>query len=58
MYINQREDNEISRVLNKAMQAFDEGTNYPGMSYEQGIMDAIQWIVGETGDEPLEEIEV
>lgn len=58
MYINKREDAEINRVLDKAMKAFDEGTNYPGMSYEQGIMDAIQWIVGETDDEPLEEIEV
>lgn len=56
MYINKREDAEINRVLDKAMQAFDEGTNYPGMSYEQGIMDAIQWIVGETDDEPLKEI--
>lgn len=54
MYINKREDAEINRVLDKAMQAVEEGTNYPAMSYEQGIMDAIQWIVGEVDDDPLE----
>lgn len=47
---------EIERVLNKAMQAFDEGTYYPGMSYEQGILDALAWITGESEDEPLEDL--
>ena len=56
MYTIQRTDQQINDLLNKAINAFDNGTNYPGMSYEQGILDAINWLIGQTNDNPLDEI--
>lgn len=31
------------------------GTKYPGMSYEQGIKYAIDWIVGNNDENPMED---
>ena len=46
--------NEIDDVLNACMEAEDEGSSiFPGMSYEQGVTYAINWMRGE-GPHPLE----
>ena len=29
------------------------GTRYPGMSYEEGVRDALEWIVGDRDEAPL-----
>lgn len=26
---------------------------YPGMSYEDGVRDALAWVIGESDDEPM-----
>lgn len=36
-----REPEEINRVRNWAAEGYDNGGRYPGMSYEQGIMDVL-----------------
>lgn len=47
-------DKEIETVLNLAQDSISEGTSrYRGMTYEEGIRDAIDWIQG-NGDTPLE----
>ena len=46
---------EIARVENWAAEALDEGTRYPGMSYEQGIFDVLGWLRGDTDNAPDEE---
>ncbi len=56
MYTIERTEQQINELLDKALEAFDKGTNYPGMSYEQGILDAIYWLTGQTDDDPLSEV--
>ena len=39
---------EIEKFLDK----FDATTNkYPGMSYEEGVEEALRWVIGEVSDE-------
>ena len=39
-------DSVINDLLQKCMDAEEKGTTkYPGMSYEQGIKNAIDWLV-------------
>lgn len=45
---------EVDEVLNTCSEAFDNGSRYPGMSYEQGVQDAILWMQGH-GDHPFSE---
>ena len=47
-----RTQSEIDEVMNWAGEAFDEGSRFPGMSYEEGIMAAIDWLMGHTEDRP------
>lgn len=44
---------EIDGVLNKAVEAMDEGTKWPGMSYEEGVRAGIDWILGNIDDNPM-----
>lgn len=50
--MNNRPQNEIDEVMNWASEGVDAGSKYPGMSYEEGIRDAIDWITGLTDDRP------
>lgn len=46
---------EIDNLLNKATEAVDAGkSKYNGMSYEEGIIAALDWVFGNTDDHPLE----
>ena len=49
-------DEEIARVENWAVGAVElEGeSNYPGMTYEQGVLDTILWLRGDCEDAPDE----
>lgn len=49
-----RNDEEIARVENWAVEGVDVGGRYPGISYEQGVMDTIQWLRGDTDNAPDE----
>ncbi len=42
-----RTETEIARVENWAVEGIDESTHYPGMSYEQGIVDVLAWLRGD-----------
>lgn len=50
-----RTDQEIDQVLNKAADGINEGSAYPGMSYEDGIQAFADWLFGYTEDAPFEE---
>ena len=39
-----RTETEIARVENWAVEGIDESTHYPGMNYEQGILDVLAWL--------------
>jgi len=50
-----REQAEIDDVLNKCLEAEDAGQSvYPGMTYEQGVKVALEWVQGETDEAPLD----
>lgn len=55
MLCTDRTDEEIGRVENWAVVAMDEGTRYPGMSYEQGVLDMLEWLRGDSDHAPDEE---
>jgi hypothetical protein len=50
-----RTPDEINDVLNEAADGENEGTRYPGMSYENGINNFYNWLVGNTDDPVFEE---
>lgn len=47
-----RTDQEIARVENWAFAGLDEGTRYAGMSYEQGLIDMLEWLRGDNDVAP------
>lgn len=49
-----RDEDEIARVENWAVEGVDEGTRYPGMSYEQGIVDMLARLRGDNDIAPDE----
>jgi len=45
---------EIAEQLNLAYEQIDEGsTKYPGMTYEEGVRDIIDWMQGDSDTPPL-----
>ena len=47
------DENEINDVLNECAESEEFGeSKYPGMTYEQGVKAAIEWMQG-YGDNPL-----
>ena len=49
-----RSDKEIDDVLNMASDGVEDGSIYPGMSYEQGIQNFADWLFGDTDDTPFD----
>ncbi len=47
-----RTDEEINDVRNWATEGIDQGSHYPGMSYEDGIEAALAWVFGDTDNRP------
>lgn len=43
---------EMLDVIADADTAMDEGSKWPGMSYEQGVAEALRWVLGD-GQNPL-----
>ena len=49
-----RSEREIWDLLSQCAEVEETGaSNYPGMSYEQGIKAAIEWIIGDVKDNPI-----
>lgn len=47
---------EVDAQLNRAMEAVDAGTTaWPGMTYEQGVDNALRWVTGQSDDVPMED---
>lgn len=55
MYQIVRTNKEIDEVSNLAIEGEYEGSKWPGMSYEAGVRAAIDWIIGNTDDNPMED---
>ena len=51
-----RTEEEIDDVLNRAAEAEDAGkTQWPGMTYEQGVAAALHWAVGNQDNNPMDD---
>lgn len=51
-----RTDAEVNELVDKCADAENNGTTrYPGMTYEQGIRAALEWVTGSQDGHPLEE---
>jgi hypothetical protein len=51
-----RTDDEINGVIDAANDAINEhGSKFPGMSFEDGVKHALEWVTGETDENPMEE---
>lgn len=49
-----RRRSEIDDAITRAREAEMEGrTEFPGLSYEEGVAHALDWVVGETDEHPL-----
>lgn len=53
LYRVQRLPQEIDEQLNRAVEAEATGTKYPGMSFEDGVKEGIEWVLGLTEDLPI-----
>jgi len=49
-------EDQINEVLNKCSEAEEGGeTKWPGMTYEQGVKNGIEWVLGYISANPVEE---
>lgn len=56
MYQIKRNESEIDKVLDKVNDNISEGNSeYPGMSYEDGIQAFWMWLNGATSEHPFDE---
>lgn len=46
----------IDNVRNWAAEGRDQGSHYPGMSFEDGIEETLAWLFGERDDNPTGEM--
>lgn len=52
-YEIKRTDAEINEQLNKAADGINDGSQYPGMSYEDGIQAFADWLFGDSNEKPF-----
>ena len=51
-----RTDKEIDNVLNNASEENSKGsTKWPGGTYEQGVENALMWVLGDRDSNPMED---
>lgn len=51
-----RLQSEIDKIIERCVECENNNESlYPGMTYEQGVRAAIEWMTGETNESPLEE---
>jgi hypothetical protein len=50
-----RTQEEIDRLENWAAEGQDNGTHYFGMSYEDGIRNTIDWLLGRSDTSPADD---
>ena len=53
--INMPTDEDIEDQLELACEQLEDGTRWPGMSYEDGVDAALRWVLGYTDDKPMDD---
>jgi len=55
MYEIKKTDEEINDLLNACSDQTDKGgSKFPGMSYEEGLQAAIEWLTSVSDEHPLD----
>lgn len=54
-YTIKRSDDEINDVMNRAAEGMEGGGRWPGMSFEEGVHQALNWVTGGTDENPMSE---
>lgn len=49
-----RDGDEIDEQINEAMEGI-YNSKWPGMTYEQGVSNALRWVTGEEETPPMED---
>lgn len=53
--MNKPTEEQINNVLNECADNIMDGhSKYPGMTYEQGVESAIQWLLGDSEYNPMD----
>ena len=50
-----RTEEEIEAEINSARESAYEGSSYPCLTFEEGVVAALLWVTGQTNDKPMEE---
>lgn len=50
-----RTEEEINEQIDLAMEGREDGTNFAGMSYEDGVITALEWLNGDCDEKPMDE---
>jgi hypothetical protein len=45
---------EVDVQIDKANEFIENGTGCHGMSYEEGVKAALEWVMGDVDEEPIE----
>ena len=51
-----RSQKEIQDMIARTLPSIEKGgSDVPGMTYEEGVDNALRWVTGDTDDDPIEE---
>lgn len=51
----ERTEEEVYKILDACSEAIEKGGNFSGLTYEDGVKMGIEWLMGHTDINPLEE---
>lgn len=49
----ERDTTIVRQEIDKASDAINDGGKFNGMSYEDGVVAALEWMLGDTDDKPM-----
>lgn len=50
-----KDKNEINDQIDKANEGVNEGSKFPGMSYEEGVVSALEWVMSNDNPAPMDD---
>ena len=53
-HVMEPEKSEVEDQIDKAEKTAHTRSRWPGMSYEQGVSQALRWVLGETDEPPMD----
>ena len=49
-----KDESEVEDACNRAVNHANKTPRYPGMSYDEGLRDALEWVLGDAEEDPTE----